>query len=74
MSEINCYHSAIAPNMDRCIKCKKVWNGFKWVESDTGKWRAESEFDVYETTCPNSAERYRNLGYGVTKMEETHND
>lgn len=29
----DCVHSAIAPNMNRCIKCQRVWDGEKWSES-----------------------------------------
>jgi len=25
-----CIHSAIAPNMNRCINCGKVWTGDRW--------------------------------------------
>lgn len=27
----DCIHSAIAPNMDRCIKCGQVWTGEGWT-------------------------------------------
>lgn len=26
-----CIHSAIAPNMNRCIKCGKKWDGEQWI-------------------------------------------
>lgn len=27
---VNCIHSAVAPNMNHCIKCGRVWDGQSW--------------------------------------------
>lgn len=32
-----CIHSAIAPNMNRCINCGNVWTGERWEALATAK-------------------------------------
>ena len=64
---IECIHSAIAPNMNRCIKCGHVWS---W---DKNSWVIENETTIKTTDCPNVAERYKMRGYAVSQVAEQAN-
>lgn len=65
---IECIHSAIAPNMNRCIKCGHVWS------LDKNSWVIENETTIKTTDCPNVAERYKMRGYTVRQIEPSSSD